>query len=76
MARRLEYGRAWPPPDTALQALIKIGGLFPVRSLLAPDVEMQTNELSTSHLFRHLPAAILHAESTKARKPRVLAAAS
>jgi hypothetical protein len=74
-ARATDGGQAWPSPDTLPQASIKIDGLSAVRSLLAPATPAQATQLSASQLFGHLPVAILHAESAKMRRPRVLTAA-
>ena len=69
--RGTNFGRAWPAPDRLPQASIKFDSPVTVRSLLAPAEPGQTTQLSLSQLFGHLPVAILHAESTKARRPRL-----
>jgi (1->4)-alpha-D-glucan 1-alpha-D-glucosylmutase len=72
--RATEHGRAWASPDTSPQATIKLDGLSSARSLLAPAGPLQAADISAGLLFGHLPVAILHAESVKVRKPRVLTA--
>jgi (1->4)-alpha-D-glucan 1-alpha-D-glucosylmutase len=74
-ARATDDGRAWPSPNTMPQASIKTDGLSSIRSLLVPAAPMAPTQLAASGLFGHLPVAILHAESAKARRPRVLTAA-
>jgi (1->4)-alpha-D-glucan 1-alpha-D-glucosylmutase len=72
--RATDYGRAWPSPDSLPQASIQVDGLA-VRSLLAPAAPIQAPQLSLSSVFGHLPVAILHTESAKARKPRLMTTA-
>jgi (1->4)-alpha-D-glucan 1-alpha-D-glucosylmutase len=74
-ARATDDGRAWPSPNTMPQASIDMDGLSSVRSLLVPAEPMPPTQLAASGLFGHLPVAILHAQSAKARRPRVLTAA-
>jgi (1->4)-alpha-D-glucan 1-alpha-D-glucosylmutase len=74
-ASATDNGRAWPSPNTMPQASIKMDGLSSVRSLLTPTAPIEPTQLAASRLFGHLPVAILHAESAKARRPRMLTAA-
>jgi (1->4)-alpha-D-glucan 1-alpha-D-glucosylmutase len=75
-ARATDNGRAWLSPDTLPRASVKMDGFSSVRSLLDPAAPIQPTQMAASRLFGHLPVAILHAESAKARRPRVLTAAA
>jgi (1->4)-alpha-D-glucan 1-alpha-D-glucosylmutase len=73
--RATDYGRRWPSADSLSHASVKLEGFSSVRSLLAPDSLPPATQLPVRRLCGDLPIALLHAESTKARKPRVLTGA-
>ena len=75
--RATEHGRAWPSAEAWAQTSVTFDGISFIRPLLGPAaLPAEAARLPVSQLFGHLPVTILHAESAKARKPRVLAAAT
>jgi (1->4)-alpha-D-glucan 1-alpha-D-glucosylmutase len=74
--RATNRGQTWPSPEVWAQASIKLEGFSSVRPLLGAAIPMETTQLPVSQLFGHLPVTILHAESAKVRRPRVLTAAT
>jgi (1->4)-alpha-D-glucan 1-alpha-D-glucosylmutase len=63
--RATDHGRSWPSPHTVPEASVKVDGFSSLQPLLVASAPMPPGVLPVSQLFRHLPAAILHAQSTK-----------
>jgi (1->4)-alpha-D-glucan 1-alpha-D-glucosylmutase len=74
--RATNRGRTWPSGEAWAQTMVAAENLSGWRSLIGDTGPMQTEQLSVAQLFSHVPVAILHAESVKARKSRALAGAT
>jgi (1->4)-alpha-D-glucan 1-alpha-D-glucosylmutase len=70
-ARATNHGQQWPSHEAWAETVIRIDSFSSVQSLLGAAVPKELKQPPISTLFGHLPIAILHAESVKARKPRV-----
>jgi (1->4)-alpha-D-glucan 1-alpha-D-glucosylmutase len=69
--RATNQGRVWPSPQSWAQTSITLEGFSSVQPLLGAGATIEGTQLPVSQLFGALPLAILHAETAKARKPRL-----
>ena len=72
--RATKSGDIWPASVAWAETALVLDGFAPVRTLFGTPIE-QAAAVPISHLFSALPVAILHAESARARKPRLSLAA-
>jgi (1->4)-alpha-D-glucan 1-alpha-D-glucosylmutase len=69
--RSTDKGRAWPVSDAWQGTAVTAEGFSGLRPLLTSSSGMNGGQLPIAELFGALPVAILHAETTEAKKRRV-----